>query len=120
MVTARKGNRELCTTRSILEVVARKWSVCVINALHQRDMRFNELKRHLDSVSTKALSDTLKLLEEKMLIERRILPGNPPGVLYSLTPMGSELAEALQPLVRWVAKWDERHNYETSLNQTSR
>lgn len=65
---------------------------------------FNELKRGLCDVSSKTLSVTLKELEEKELVERRVQDTSPPTVRYYLTVSGWELRELLIPLLAWVMK----------------
>ena len=65
---------------------------------------FNELKRELGNVSSKTLSVTLRDLEEKELIDRRVLATTPPTVKYYLTVSGWELRELLIPLLTWVIK----------------
>jgi len=65
---------------------------------------FNELKRGLCEVSSKTLSATLKELEEKNLISRKVLETTPPTVKYCLTVSGWELRELLIPLLIWVMK----------------
>jgi len=65
---------------------------------------FNELKHGLCNVSSKTLSVTLKELEEKELVDRKVLNTNPPTVRYYLTVAGWELRELLIPLLTWVMK----------------
>lgn len=95
----------LCSAKGIIEVVGKKWSICIISHLEKnRSHRYNELKKSLKDISPKSLSDTLKLLEHEGLIHREVYPETPPRVEYSLTEEGTELRDALMSLVEWVAK----------------
>lgn len=93
----------LCPIRGIIEVVSKKWSICIVSLLDgMNPIRYNEIKSRLTEISPKALSDTLKVLEKERLIERRVYPETPPRVEYLLTNDGKALKMALMPLVRWV------------------
>jgi len=93
----------LCPIRGIIEVVSKKWSICIVSLLDEKNpIRYNEIKSRLTEISPKALSDALKVLEKEGLIDRKVYPETPPRVEYSLTNDGRELKMALMPLVRWV------------------
>lgn len=93
----------LCPIRGIIEVVSKKWSICIVSLLDEKNpIRYNEIKSRLRDISPKALSDILKVLEKEGLIARKVYPETPPRVEYSLTNDGNELKTALMPLVRWV------------------
>ncbi|MFQ6060523.1 MAG: winged helix-turn-helix transcriptional regulator [Thermoplasmata archaeon] len=93
----------LCPIRGIIDVVSRKWAICVVNVLsHRNPLRYSEIKSRVGEISPKALSGTLKMLGEEGLVERTVYPETPPRVEYSLTKEGKELKTALTPLVRWV------------------
>jgi DNA-binding HxlR family transcriptional regulator len=95
----------LCPIRGIIEVVSKKWTICIVSLLEKEDpIRYNEIKNKLGEISPKALSDTLKALEKEGLIERKAYPDIPPRVEYSLTKEGKELKTVLIPLVKWVQK----------------
>lgn len=97
----------LCSAKGIIEVVSKKWSICIISHLDKdRPYRYNELKSSLKDISPKSLSDTLKILEQEGLIQRDVYPETPPRVEYSLTDEGVELRDALMSLVEWVARRD--------------
>jgi DNA-binding HxlR family transcriptional regulator len=95
----------LCPIRGIIEVVSKKWSICIVSLLDEaHPVRYNEIKSSLKEISPKALSDTLKVLEKEGLVERKVYPETPPRVEYSLTNEGKELKIALIPLVQWVVE----------------
>lgn len=87
--------------RVILEQISDKWSILIIGALCGGPMRFNALKRELNGVTQKALTQTLRRLERLGLVERHVIPGSPVAVEYSVTPLGESLKDPFQALFRW-------------------
>lgn len=91
-----------CPSRTTLEHVTGRWGALTLGALHDGTFRFNELRRRVDGVSEKMLSQTLHALERDGLVQRDAQPTNPPRVDYRLTPLGREIAERLLTLIRFV------------------
>ncbi|CAO3429126.1 winged helix-turn-helix transcriptional regulator [Azospirillum endophyticum] len=92
---------DVAVTRPILEQIANKWSVLILSVLCTQPARFNDLKRRLDGITHKALSDALKRLERDGLISRKILPTQPVGVEYTITALGASLREPFAALYNW-------------------
>ncbi|MGW3122591.1 winged helix-turn-helix transcriptional regulator [Streptomyces sp. NPDC001107] len=88
-----------CPSRGTLEHVTGRWGGLTLCALFEGSLRFNELRRRVDGVSEKMLSQTLHALERDGLVHREAQPTNPPRVDYELTPLGHEVAERLLSLV---------------------
>ena len=65
-------------------------------------MRFNALRRTIEGISQKMLSQVLKSLERDGLIRRRVIATVPVTVEYSITPLGATLAGAVDPLREWA------------------
>jgi DNA-binding HxlR family transcriptional regulator len=91
-----------CPSRGTLEHVTGRWGALTLGALHQGSFRFNELRRRVDGVSEKMLSQTLHALERDGLVRRDAQPTNPPRVDYELTPLGHAVAERLITLIQFV------------------
>ncbi|MFJ6439006.1 winged helix-turn-helix transcriptional regulator [Streptomyces sp. NPDC091649] len=91
-----------CPSRSTLEHVTGRWGGLTLGALYEETLRFNELRRRVDGVSEKMLSQTLHALERDGLVRREAQPVNPPRVDYELTPFGREVAQKLLGLIRCV------------------
>jgi DNA-binding HxlR family transcriptional regulator len=91
-----------CPSRGTLEHVTGRWGGLTLCALHEGSLRFNELRRRVDGVSEKMLSQTLHALERDGLVHREAQPTNPPRVDYELTPLGHGVAERLTGLVDFV------------------
>ncbi|MGW2786343.1 winged helix-turn-helix transcriptional regulator [Streptomyces populi] len=90
-----------CPSRPILDQIADKWSMMVMAVLAE-PRRFNEIKRRLDGVTQRVLTQTLRRLERNGMIKRRVLPTSPVGVEYSLTPLGESLREPFAHLYDWT------------------
>jgi DNA-binding HxlR family transcriptional regulator len=91
-----------CPSRNTLEHVTGRWGGLTLCALHEGSLRFNELRRRVDGVSEKMLSQTLQALERDGLVHREAQPTNPPRVDYELTPLGRGVAERLVGLIEFV------------------
>lgn len=91
-----------CPSRGTLEHVTGRWGSLTLGALYDGTFRFNELRRRVDGVSEKMLSQTLHALERDGLVHREAQPTNPPRVDYRLTPLGREIAERLIGLIALV------------------
>jgi DNA-binding HxlR family transcriptional regulator len=87
----------------MLERVADKWTLLVIDALDSRtEMRFSRLRERLGGVSQKMLTKTLRQLERDGLVIRRVHAEVPPRVDYRLTPLGVSLGKSVCGLWTWV------------------
>ena len=90
-----------CESRPILDQIANKWSMMVMGVLDE-PRRFNEIKRRLEGVTQRVLTQTLRKLERDGMIRRRVLPTSPVGVEYSLTDLGESLREPFGRLYDWT------------------
>ena len=93
----------LCFAAGAVDVISKKWSLLVINALgNHQVLRYSELMKELGAISPKSLADVLAQLCGEMLIKKESFAEIPPRVEYSLTEDGKELRKAIQPLLRWA------------------
>src|SRR5204862_8114753 len=91
-----------CPTRQILDRVGDKWAVLILLLVRDEPMRFNALRRAIEGISQKMLSQVLKSLERDGLIKRRVIATVPVTVEYSITLLGVTLAAAVDPLRDWA------------------
>lgn len=91
-----------CPARLIFERMADKWALLIVRLLQDGPCRFNRMRREIEGVSQKALSQTLRRLERDGLVSRQAFPTVPVTVEYSLTELGSDLARIIEPLARWA------------------
>ena len=84
-----------CPVATTVQLIGSKWKLLILRNLLQRPWRFNELKRSLDEISQKVLTDSLRSMEEDGLITRTVYPEVPPHVEYAL----SETGESMRPIL---------------------
>jgi DNA-binding HxlR family transcriptional regulator len=92
-----------CPVATTLQIVGSKWKLLIIRNLLVRPWRFNELKKDLEGISQKVLTDSLRSMEADGIVVRTVYAEVPPRVEYSL----SELGESLRPTIDMMRKWGE-------------
>ena len=90
--------------RQVLQIIADTWTPIVLFCLRGRTRRFNEMQRSIPDISKKMLTQTLRKLEKRGLLNRLVHPVVPPLVDYSLTPAGNKFAEAVALLCEWAVQ----------------
>lgn len=93
---------EACPTRLLLDHIADKWATLIIWKLSAGPLRFNELRRAIDGISQKVLSQALKRLERDGLLTRTAFATVPVTVEYALTPLGSDLGRHIALVTNWA------------------
>ncbi|WP_424812293.1 winged helix-turn-helix transcriptional regulator [Roseococcus sp. YIM B11640] len=91
-----------CPTRLVLDRIADKWAVLLLGLLAEGPRRFNQLRRAIEGISQKVLSQTLKSLERDGLVTRQAFATVPVTVEYSITPLGRTLAATVDGLRLWA------------------
>jgi DNA-binding HxlR family transcriptional regulator len=94
-----------CNVEKTLDVIGGKWAFLVLRELFCGTKRFGEIQRLIPAVSPRALTSTLRHLEEKGVLERKVFPTVPVTVEYTLTPKGEDLHQILKEMKRWAAMW---------------
>jgi DNA-binding HxlR family transcriptional regulator len=92
-----------CPSRLVFNRIADKWALLVLCLLAEEPIRFNELRRRIEGVSQKMLSQTLKNLERDGLVARRAFATVPVTVEYSITPLGGTLTQTVAALRHWTS-----------------
>lgn len=81
-----------CPVATTVSIIGSKWKLLIMRNLLMRPWRFNELKKDLDGISQKVLTDSLRSMEEDGIITRTIYPEVPPRVEYALSELGEAMA----------------------------
>jgi DNA-binding HxlR family transcriptional regulator len=107
-----------CPSRVILDQIADKWSMMVLAVLCE-PRRFNAIKRRLDGITQRVLTQTLRKLERNGMVTRRVMDGRVLGVEYALTPLGRSLQGPFSVLFDWTVEnmdaiQDCRRSYDAS------
>ena len=109
VTTSRRRNRQneelnqRCPIRDVLDRVGDKWSVLIVRELGDGPHRFGVLRRAIEDISQRMLTETLRNLQRDGFITRTVIPTTPPQVEYALTPLGNSLQQALGVLAEWSA-----------------
>ncbi|GAV32596.1 HTH-type transcriptional activator HxlR [Roseomonas sp. TAS13] len=93
-----------CASRILFDQIADKWSMMVLTVLSKGPTRFNALKRELEGVTQKALTQCLRRLERNGLLTRRVIPASAVAVVYEITPLGRTLLEPFEILYAWTLR----------------
>ncbi len=96
---------EACSYGHVLDMISNKWTALVIYAMEDGKIRYGEIKRRIEGISQKMLTQTLKQLERDGLVNRKLIPAVPPITEYSLTPLG----ESLLPIMKMLKDWASDH-----------
>lgn len=94
-----------CSIEKALAVLDGKWTFLILRDLFDGTKRFGELRKSLAGVSPKTLSELLKELEEKGILERTAYPTIPPTLEYTLTDKGQSLKPIIKAMKLWGAQW---------------
>lgn len=106
----RPGVNGQCPVSHALDVVVGKWTTLIVRDLLGGTKRFTDLRKGLDGVNPKVLTERLRLLEEHGIVERHSYAEIPPRVEYSLTERGRSLEPVLAALWHWGASDLRREN----------
>lgn len=101
--------KQQCPTRQVLTRIADKWTMLVLTLLSEEEkLRFSELRRQIEGISQKMLTQTLRGLERDGLVSRTVYPTVPVTVEYRLTDLGRSLGETVGAVRSWAyAHMDE-------------
>nr|WP_207721587.1 helix-turn-helix domain-containing protein [Neobittarella massiliensis] len=97
-----------CPVATTVQMIGSKWKLLIIRNLLARPWRFNELRKDLEGISQKVLTDSLRSMEDDGIVTRTAYPEVPPRVEYAL----SELGESMRPIIKAMEIWGL--NYQKS------
>lgn len=104
-----KEEMPACPVATTVQLIGSKWKLLIMRNLLQRSWRFNELRKDLEGISQKVLTDSLRSMEEDGIITRTVYPEVPPRVEYAL----SDLGESMRPIIKAMEEWGI--NYKNQL-----
>ena len=96
-----KEEMPACPVATTVQLIGSKWKLLIMRNLLARPWRFNELKKDLEGISQKVLTDSLRSMEEDGIITRTVYAEVPPRVEYAL----SDLGESMRPIITAMAEW---------------
>jgi len=99
-----------CPVALCVQLIGSKWKLLIMRNLMSRPWRFNELRKSLEGISQKVLTDNLRSMEADGIITRTIFPEIPPHVEYAL----SDLGQSMRPILKAMEQWGNEYK---KLNQ---
>ena len=96
-----KEEMPACPVATTVALIGSKWKLLIMRDLLARPWRFNELKKDLEGISQKVLTDSLRSMEADGIITRTVYPEVPPRVEYAL----SDIGESMRPIIESMAAW---------------
>ena len=104
-----------CAVATTVQIIGSKWKLLILRNLLQRPWRFNELRRDLEGISQKVLTDSLRSMEADGIIDRTVYAEVPPRVEYAL----NELGESLRPILGAMEVWGQHYRDIAQWGQTA-
>ena len=104
-----KEEMPVCPVATTVALIGSKWKLLIMRNLLSRPWRFNELKKDLEGVSQKVLTDSLRSMEADGLLTRTVYPEVPPRVEYTLTELGYSLRPILEAMRVWGEDYKAAH-----------
>ena len=100
-----------CPVATTVQLIGNKWKLLILRNLLARPWRFNELRRDLDGISQKVLTESLRSLEEDGIVSRSVYAEVPPRVEYALT----ELGESMRPILDAMQEWGNSYKRQSEI-----
>ena len=100
-----KEELPVCPVATTVQIIGSKWKLLILRNLLERPWRFNELKKDLDGISQKVLTDSLRSMEADGIIDRTVYAEVPPRVEYALNELGETLRPILDAMETWGANY---------------
>ncbi len=107
MEMLKRNELPACTVEIALTLMGDRWKVLIVRDLLTGTKRFGELKKCLDGISQKVLTQHLRIMEESGLVHRKVYAEVPPKVEYSLTETGMSLKVIHDVMEQWGEKYKE-------------
>lgn len=99
-----------CPVATTVQMIGSKWKLLIMRNLLARPWRFNELKRDLEGISQKVLTDSLRSMEADGIITRTVYPEVPPRVEYALSELGESMRPIMDAMEIWGTEYKKRNS----------
>jgi len=95
-----------CPMHNLLNLITGPWTAYILWLIRsQGPQRFSQLKKHIPTISSKVLTERLRMLEDEKILNRHQEETIPPKVTYSLTKHGKDLEKMLDEINKLAQKW---------------
>ncbi|MCY7023647.1 MULTISPECIES: winged helix-turn-helix transcriptional regulator [Streptococcus] len=111
-MTSKKLPKDLpaCPIETTLLLISSKWNILILRDLMEGTKRFGELQQSIGLISQKVLTASLRDLENKAIVDRKVYAEVPPRVEYSLTELGRSLKPILDSMWDWGSWYQEQQS----------
>lgn len=92
----------ICPSRDVLARLGQKWTILAMVALRDKPLRFGDIRRRIQGVSDKMLTQTLRAMERDGLVQRSVFEGPLTRVEYALSPLARSVLPVLVELKKWA------------------
>ena len=99
-----------CPVATTVQLIGNKWKLLIIRNLLARPWRFNELRKDLEGISQKVLTDSLRQMEADGIITRTVYAEVPPRVEYALSELGKSMRPVLDSMQEWGSHYKARNS----------
>ena len=104
-----KEEMPACPVATTVQLIGSKWKLLIMRNLLQRSWRFNELRKDLEGISQKVLTDSLRSMENDGIITRTVYAEVPPRVEYALSDLGESMRPIMNAMEEWGTNYKENH-----------
>ena len=105
-----KEEMPACPVATTVALIGSKWKLLIMRNLLARPWRFNELKKDLEGISQKVLTDSLRSMEADGIITRTVYPEVPPRVEYALSELGESMRPIMDAMEIWGTEYKKRNS----------
>ena len=105
-----KKEMPACPVATTVQMIGSKWKLLIMRDLLARPWRFNELKKDLEGISQKVLTDSLRSMESDGIITRTVYPEVPPRVEYALSELGESMRPIMDAMEIWGTEYKKRNS----------
>lgn len=96
-----KKDLPACPVAITVNLIGNKWKILILRDILAGPKRFGELRKSLEGISQKVLTDNLRSMEADGLLNRKVFAEVPPRVEYSLSALGG----SIRPLMKYMEQW---------------
>ncbi|MGP6220491.1 winged helix-turn-helix transcriptional regulator [Caldiplasma sukawensis] len=105
MINEKSPMNDICPVVETVKIIGGRWELIILKSLVEKPMRFNEILREADGISSRTLSRILRRLMELGIIKREVLSLQPVTIMYSVTEKGNDI----KPVIVALQKWGEKY-----------
>ena len=113
-----KDEMPICPVATTVQIIGSKWKLLIMRNLLARPWRFNELKKDLEGISQKVLTDSLRSMEADGIVTRTVYAEVPPRVEYALSPLGESMRPIIMAMRQWGLDYQEMRQDEDEMTET--